>query len=207
MNIIIFGATGSIGRELVTQALDAGHQVTAFARKPSRLKIRHRALTLSTGNVLNPRHVAAALDGHDAVLIALGAGRKGHVRSAGTANIIDAMKTHGLRRLICETTLGAGDSRALLNFFWKRIMFGLLLRPAYADHLAQEKSVESSELDWTIVRPAAFTNGPRTQTYKHGFPNTQKNLKLKISRSDVADFMLKQLSSQVYLQKTPGLSY
>jgi putative NADH-flavin reductase len=117
------------------------------------------------------------------------------------------MERRGLRRLVCQTTLGAGDSRPLLNFFWKRIMFGFLLREVYADHEAQEAFVEQSGLDWTIVRPGAFTDGPATGAYKHGFPPTETNLKLKISRADVADFMLRQLTGDSYLRRSPGLSY
>ena len=86
-------------------------------------------------------------------------------------------------------------------------MFGLLLRPAFADHQAQELLVRESGLDWVIVRPAAFTNGPATDAYKHGFPATEKNLTFKISRADVAGFMLRQLTDDTYLHRTPGLSY
>ena len=68
-------------------------------------------------------------------------------------------------------------------------------------------SSEQSRLDWTIVRPGAFTDGERTGQYRHGFPGTDNTTKLKISRADVADFMLKQLVDDTYLHKTPGLSY
>ena len=207
MKLIIFGATGTIGRHLVDQALSQGHQVTAFARKPLALKLDHQDLTGQAGDVLDRAAVADALEGHDAVLIALGSGRKGRVRSVGTKHVIDAMARHGVRRLVCQTTLGAGDSRALLNFFWKRIMFGLLLRNVYADHEAQEAFVKQSELDWIIVRPGAFTDGPATGAYKHGFPPREKNLKLKVSRADVASFMLWQLTDDSYLRQSPGLSY
>jgi len=207
MKLIIFGATGTLGRHLVEQALSQGHQVTAFARKPSALKLDHPDLTRQAGDVLDRAAVADALEGQDAVLIALGAGRKGGVRAIGTKHVVDAMARRGLRRLVCLSTLGAGDSRALLNFFWKRIMFGLLLREAYGDHEAQEAVVKQSGLDWTIVRPAAFTDGPATGAYKHGFPPTERNLKLKISSADVAGFMLRQLTDDSYLRQSPGLSY
>jgi putative NADH-flavin reductase len=206
MKLIIFGATGSVGKKLVEQALSQGHQVTAFARTPEKA-FGHLNVTTVSGDVLDPHAVTNAIHGHDAAMVVLGAGRKGGVRSAGTQNIVDAMKEHGVSRLICETTLGAGDSRPALNFFWKYIMFGMFLRPAYADHQTQELIVQNSDLEWTIVRPAAFTDGPRTGRYKHGFPATTKNLKLKISRSDVADFMLRQLNSRSYVHKAPGLSY
>ena len=207
MKLIIFGATGTVGRHLVDQALSQGHQVTAFSRKPSALKLDHQNLTRRAGNVLDPAAVADAVEGHDTVLIALGDGRKGTVRSTGTKHIIEAMKRHGVHRLVCQSTLGAGDSRPVLNFFWKRIMFGLLLREAYADHQAQEALVQQSGLDWIIVRPGAFTDGPASNVYKHGFPPTEKNLKLKISRAGVASFMLRQLTDNTYLHQSPGLSY
>lgn len=207
MKLIIFGATGTVGRHLVDQALAQGHEVTAFARRPSALKSDHPKLARQAGDVLDRTAVAEAVAGHDAVLIALGAGRRGGVRAVGTKHVLDAMARRGVRRLVCETTLGSGDSRPLLNFFWKHIMFGLLLRQAYADHEAQEAVIRQSDLDWTIVRPAAFTDGPATGAYKHGFPPTERNLELKISRADVAGFMLRQLIDDGYLRQSPGLSY
>ena len=86
-------------------------------------------------------------------------------------------------------------------------MFRGFLRQAYADHVSQEDHVRKSDLDWIIVRPAAFTDGARTGEYRHGFPGNDKTTKLKVSRADVADFMLKQLTLEEYLRKTPGLSY
>lgn len=207
MNVIIFGATGSVGRHLVEQALDDGHAVTAFARDPSALGMAHANLAHLAGDVLDAVAVQAAIAGHDAVVVALGAGGKGTVRTAGTRNIIAAMKHYGLRRLVCASTLGAGDSYPALNFFWKRIMFGLLLRAAFADHQAQERLVRESDLDWVIVRPGAYTDGPVTGVYKSGFAATEKNLALKISRADVAHFMLRQLTDGTWIRRTPGLSY
>ncbi|NIT61650.1 MAG: NAD(P)H-binding protein [Aliifodinibius sp.] len=207
MRLIIFGSTGSIGRQLVKQALEQGHTVTAFARDPVRVDIKHANLQVIQGDVLDPTSVEKAVRGHDAVLCSLGAGRKGMVRSEGTRNIIRAMEKAGVRRFICQSTLGVGESRGNLNFVWKHLMFGLLLRPAYADHVSQENHVKRSHLDWTIVRPGAFTDGERTGQYRHGFPGTDKTTKLKISRADVADFMLKQLMDNTYLHQSPGLSY
>ena len=206
MKLLIFGSTGSIGRELVKQALEQGHTVTAFARDATKVDIKHNNLQVARGDVMDPASVERAIQGHEAVLCSLGAGRKGTVRSEGTRNIISAMEKVGVRRFICQSTLGVGDSRGNLNVFWK-FMFGLLLRPAYADHVSQENYVRRSHLDWTIVRPGAFTDGERTGQYRHGFPGTDKTPKMKISRADVADFMLKQLADDTYLHKTPGLSY
>ncbi len=207
MKVLIFGATGTVGRQLVTQALEMGHTVTAFARDPSKLEIRHPSLEIIVGDVMDSALVDRAVAGHDAVLVALGAGIKGQVRSTGTRNIIQAMQGNGVRRLVCLSTLGVGDSRVHLNFYWKHIMFGMLLRGAFADHVSQEEHVIRSGLDWTIVRPAAYTDGERTGNYRHGFPATAKALKLKISRADVADFVLTQLADNSYVHMTPGVSY
>jgi putative NADH-flavin reductase len=207
MKIIIFGSTGTVGKHVITQALNAGHEVTAFARNPEKIKETHEHLTKVSGDVLNPASVDAAIPDHDAVLVVLGAGRNGVVRASGTQNIINAMRRHGIKRLICQSSLGVGDSRVSLNFFWKYIMFGLLLRPAYADHELQEQYVKSSNLDWTIVRPAAFTDGEHSGKYLHGFAINDEKATLKISRADVADFLLKQLVDLHYLHKSPSLSY
>jgi len=137
MNLLAFGATGSVGRQVVAQALEKGHSVTAFVRDPAKLDIADPQLQVFQGNVLDPCAVEAAMHGHDAVLCALGAGRKGVVRSEGTCNIIRAMEKSGVSRLICQSTLGVGDSEGNLNFFWKRIMFGMLLREAFEDHVTE----------------------------------------------------------------------
>ncbi len=207
MKIIIFGSTGTIGEHLITQALDAGHEVTAFARNPAKIKKSHDHLTKVSGDVLNPASIDKVIPGHDAVLVVLGAGRNGVVRASGTQNIINAMQHHGIKRLICQSSLGVGDSRKSLNFFWKYIMFGLLLRPAYADHELQEEYVKNSNLDWTIVRPAAFTDGQQSGKYFHGSSINNEKVTLIISRADVADFLLKQLNDLHYLHKSPGLTY
>ncbi len=207
MKLLIFGSTGSVGRHLVNQALEQGHTVTAFVRDVAKLGINHDNLRIAQGDVMDSASVEKAVQGHEAVLCSLGAGRKGTVRSEGTRNIINGMEKAGIRRFICQSTIGVGDSRGNLNFFWKYIMFGFLLRPAYADHIIQESIVRKSSLDWTITRPGAFTDGEHTGQYRHGFPGTDKTTKLSISRADVADFMLKQLKDKTYLHKTPGQSY
>jgi putative NADH-flavin reductase len=207
MKLVIFGATGRVGRVLVEQALDEGHAVTAFGRSAESLSDLDKRIGISVGDVFDVDAVRNAVSGHDAVIIALGNGRKGVVREIGTRNIIDAMKETGVSRLICQSTLGAGDSENTLSFFWKYIMFGFFLRAAFEDHQKQEELVRKSGLDWTIVRPAAFTNGERTGNYKHGTLEPKDNITLKISLADVADFLLKQLGSTRYLKKAAGVSY
>lgn len=207
MKLAVFGATGTVGRHVVEQALRQGHHVTAFTRNPHRVQQQqHERLTVAEGDVTDPEAVLGTVRGHDAVIVTLGAGRKGGVRAAGTKIIIDAMGRTGVRRLICQSTLGVGDSRGNLNFVWKRIMFGMLLRAAYDDHVVQEQHVRRSDLDWTIVRPSAFTDGPHTGKYERGFGGDRKG-NLKISRADVADFIIEQLTAESYLRRTPGISY
>jgi len=207
MRIAVFGATGTVGRHVVEQALERGHEVTAFTRDPGRVARSHERLRVVRGDVADPAAVDRAVAGQDAVVVALGAGRKGRVRADGTAAVIAAMDRAGTRRLVVQSTLGAGDSRANLNFLWKRIMFGLLLREAYADHQLQEEHVRRSDLDWTIVRPGAFTDGPRTGAYRRGFGPEDRSTRLKISRADVADFLLEQLTDEGNLHRTPAVSY
>ncbi len=210
MKIIVFGASGTVGKHLVKQALEKGYHVSAFCRDILKLAhLKHPNLRLIQGDVLNFGDVKVAVNGHQAVYIVLGSGnnRKSKVRSSGTKNIIAAMQEEGVKRLICQSTLGAGDSEGNLNFFWKKIMFGWYLRQVFLDHELQEIFVRESSLDWTIVRPGAFTNGDRTGKYRHGFPPDDKTTKLKISRKDVADFLVNELEREQYLFEAPGLSY
>jgi len=210
MKVIIFGASGTIGKQLVKQSLNKGYEVHAFCREPKKLEdIIHKNLELKKGDVLSFNDVNNAIRQMDVVCIALGSGksRKSTVRSEGTKIIIKAMKKNNIKRLICQTTLGAGDSQGNLNFFWKHIMFGWYLKQVFNDHELQESYVKESGLDWTIVRPAAFTDGEKKGVYKQDFNVNDRTVKLKISRADVADFIIKQISSTEYLFKTPGLSY
>ena len=207
MKLIVFGATGSVGIQLLKQALQQGYEVTAFARHPEKLNnLPPGNLNIFKGDILNPKDAEDAMHNHDAVLCALGDGNKGKIRATGTKNIITAMQRKGIRRLVCQTTMGLGVSKGNLNFFWKHVMFGLLLKKAFQDHQRQEQSVLESDLDFTIVRPSAFTDGEVTRNYKVGFDGNYKKLRLKISRADVADFMLQQLTSNEYLKSSVSIS-
>ena len=208
MKVIAFGATGSVGKLAIEKLLADGHAVTAFARSPGKLGIAHPALTLRAGDALSADEVAAAVEGHEAVIITLGAGmsRKSRIRSQGTLNVIRGMQQHGVRRLICQSTLGTQESWANLNFFWKRIMFGALLRPVFRDHELQEQLVNASGLDWTIVRPSAFADGPAAGAFKEGFGPQERGLSLKISRSDIAAFLASQLHDLRYARRAVAIS-
>ena len=206
MKLAIFGSTGSVGIHLVQQALQAGHHVTAFTRTPSKLDLQDPRLRIVQGDVLQDQHqIEQAIEGQDAVLVTLGAGAKGRIRAAGTRNIILAMQKHGVERLICQSTLGAGESVGNLNLKW-RFLFGVPLRMAMADHEQQEQWVRDSHLDWTIVRPSSFTDGPLTQDYKFGFTSTERNLDLTVSRADVAHFMIEQIDQDAFTRQAVSLS-
>ena len=209
MKIAIFGSTGSIGRKLVKQALDKGYSVTAAARKPSEVDVKHENLHVARADVMDLKSVEAVVAQQDAILSALGtpALSRNTTRSQGTLNIIRAMDKLGVRRLISLSSLGIGDSRPNLPALYKYILVPILLRQGFAEHEIQESYVKQSNTDWTLVRPGAYTNGPLTGIYKHGFSVTDANIKAKISRADVADFMLKQLDTNDYLGKSPGVSY
>ncbi|MGK8468841.1 NAD(P)-dependent oxidoreductase [Nocardia cyriacigeorgica] len=206
MRIAIFGATGTLGRHVLERALRQGHEVTILTRDASRVASTHDNLRVLEGDVLDPAAVDGAVAGQEAVLICLGNGRKGVVRAEGARTVIEAMRRNGVKRLICQSTLGVGDSRDNLNFLWKYVLFGLVLRPAYNDHVRQEEHVRASDLDWTIVRPSAFTDGPETGTYRQGFTGNEAGLSLKISRADIAEFMLDQLTDRTSLRRAVGIS-
>src|SRR5262245_39398988 len=114
MKVAIFGATGSVGRVAVKVALEQGHVVTVLVRDPAKLNVKSPELRVVKGNVMDLASVEAAIQGQDAVLCILGAGRRGNLRAPGTKNIIRAMKKTGVKRLICQSSLGVGDSRGTL---------------------------------------------------------------------------------------------
>lgn len=207
--VIVFGSTGTVGTHVVKQSLEKGYEVSAFCRDKQKLKdLSHPNLKIIEGDVFNIEDVNKAIKGQETVVVTLGSGsRKSIVRSEGTKNIIHAMKTNGVSRLLCQSTLGTGDSNGNLNLFWKYIMFGWFLKQVFLDHELQEEYVRNSDLDWTIIRPAAFTDGEKTEHYNHGFGPKDKSTKLKISRADVADFILKQVVGRQYIHQAPGLSY
>lgn len=208
MKLVIFGATGKIGRHLVTQALEQGHDVTAFVRNPNKMKKAKKGLTIVKGDVLDPATLKKGISGRDAVICALGMPlfNKEGLRAQGTKNIIKVMEETGVKRLVCLSGLGAGESRKLLPASYKYFIVPLFMRHLYADHNRQEVHVKGSSLDWVIARPASFTKGKHTGQYRHGF-STDEPIALKISHADVADFMLTQLVDNTYLHQAPCLSY
>lgn len=210
MKILLIGATGPTGQQILTRALTQGHQVTALARHPERLTVKSEQLLTVQGDVLNEPSLEQAMTGQDAVICALGLSladsrKPTTVYSTGTGNIITAMDKQGVRRLVCITGIGSGDSRGHGGFFYDRIFLPLILNQGYLDKTRQEEEIKRSNLDWVIIRPAQLTNGPIRDTYRVLLDGnyTAKS----ISRADVATFVLEQLTSNQYLKKTPVISY
>lgn len=127
--------------------------------------------------------------------------------SEGVKNIVRAMEKLGVKRFVCESSIGVGDSKGKLGLLYNVVLIPLLLRGIFADKEIQEKVIKESKLDWIIVRPGRLTNGPKRGTYRHGRDIGSKLISVSISRADVADFMLRQAKEDSYLRKTPGVAY
>ena len=201
MKYTIFGATGKTGIELVKQALEQGHAVTAFVRDPARLAIEDENLTFVTGDVFDAISVDRALEGQDAAICALGAGsdlKKTTIRTSGTINIISGMQKHKVKRLIVVTAMGTGDSWNRLSLV-NKFFYATLLKSSREDHESQETAVKESGLDWTIIRPSGLTDAPRTGIYEFG-ENIPADTS-RISRADIADLILKELNQNALISK------
>ncbi|MBI2677200.1 MAG: SDR family oxidoreductase [Candidatus Koribacter versatilis] len=205
--VLIVGSTGGTGRQLVARALERGYEVTALARNPAALAMEHPQLTVVRGDVLDRASLDAAVHGQDAVVSALGHKqfyRPTRIQSAGTANLLAVMAGHGVRRFVCETSLGLGDSAGRLGLLFTLFVIPVILPFYFWDKARQERIISESAAHWTIVRPGTLTNGPRRGRYRHGRVG---NLLWGgwIARADVADFMLNQLESDTYLKAAPGI--
>ena len=202
MKIAIFGATGGTGEELVKQALKQGHEITALVRNPQKFSFSDQRVNIVKGDVLNKDDVSKTVQGNDAVLVAFGVKppSKTKVVGPGTKNIIDAMKTHNVKRLIVASAMFMDDA-VRKNSFLISLLTKTFMKGLYADKLVQESAIRKSGLKWVIVRPVGLANGPKTETYRFGESLELKGLFPMIARADVADFMLKQLRSDVNLHK------
>lgn len=200
MKLVVFGATGGTGQEIVKQSLAQGHQVTAFVRDPAKMSLEDDNLKVITGNVHDLDAVRQAVKGQDAVICSLGSNELGRttVRAEGTANIIKAMRDDPVQRLIVITAMGVGESWSTLSFV-NRLFFATVLRSARQDHENQELYVKESDLDWTIFRPSGLTDGPLTERYAIG-ENIQSGTS-QISRADVAHAIIKELHDNTFVHK------
>ncbi len=210
MKLLIIGGTGGTGHQLISQALEQGHSLTAFVRNPQKLNIVHQNLTVVKGNILDFEKVQEVVKGQDTVISALGHKKffiKTTILSRGTTNIVNAMEKHNVYRLICITSLGINDSRFKLGLYYTLFVIPFIIFFYFIDKAKQENIIRSSKLNWTIVRPGQLTNGKKRSTYKHGVNVGNYLLTKMISRSDVAHFILSQLSGSTYLHKAPGVTY
>ena len=208
MKIAVFGASGGTGREVVSQALEAGHEVTIFVRDPNVSGLARERVRIVVGDTLHDdAKVAEAVRGQDAVVSALGRRRSFKSEDLirlSLQSIVSAMERNGVRRLILVSAFGVGDSRRDAPLI-PRIMHRLLLTNLFADKKAAEDDLRRSSVDWTVVYPTLLTEGPRTRSYRVG-----ERLELsgvpKISRADVADFVVAQLASREYVRKVAVIS-
>jgi putative NADH-flavin reductase len=203
MKLLILGATGPTGHLLVKQALEAGHSVAALARDPRKVT---EPIEVIEGDATNASTVAGAVRGRDAVLSALGTSKslKGGVMMRAVAVLLPAMQQANVKRLILESAWGVGesyrDASSMQKFFYRT-----MLRSIYADKEKADAMIVASPLEWTIARPVRLTNGPRTGQYRvverlqvGGLPS--------VSRADVADFMIRELTERAWVRKLPVIA-
>jgi putative NADH-flavin reductase len=203
-NVLVLGATGGTGQQVVARALQRGHSVTALVRHPERLTVTSDRLRVLTGSVPDdPDVLAAAVHGQDAVVSTLGVG--GSLKSRGliarsAPAIVRAMEQAGVRRLIFTSAFGVGDTIRDVPPV-PRFLIRLLLRDVYRDKAAGEEHIRRSALDWTLVYPSTLANGPATGHYRVGQRLTLHGVP-KISRADVADFLVTQIEDLTYIGRS-----
>jgi putative NADH-flavin reductase len=209
MNLAIIGANGGVGRCLVRQALEAGHQVTAAMRNPSTFPLSHERLRPLACDVLDGISVGRAVAGQDAVYCALGESHRKATRlySEGARNIVRAMRNHEVRRIVFLSNFGMLDETA---DDWKGRLMLLLVRhvigSTLTDHRRAFETIRARIPEWVVVRPLALTNGPFTGRYRtvtEGLPPGG----IRIARADVADFMLRQATTDDHLNCAPAIAY
>jgi uncharacterized protein YbjT (DUF2867 family) len=207
MKVLVLGATGGTGRLFVHDALEKGHSVVALVRSKARAPVFPGA-DIIEGDARDEGALMRALVGCDAVVSLLGTGvspfSEVSVLTESTNALIPAMRRSGVRRLICISALGVGDSRGHGGFVFDRLFQPLLLRHAYKDKGRQEAAIRASSLDWVIVRPAMLTNDPARGSVRAIVDLAGVNGG-KVARADVARFVVEQLAKDTWLKQTPLL--
>ncbi|MGB8423639.1 NAD(P)-dependent oxidoreductase [Paraburkholderia sp.] len=207
MKVLVLGATGGTGRLIVHDALEKGHSVVVLVRSKARASDFPGA-DLIEGDACDEGALMHALKGCDAVISSLGTGvspfSEVSVLTEATRALLPAMARSGVRRLICISALGVGDSRGHGGFVFDRLFQPLLLRHAYKDKGRQEAAIRASSLDWVIVRPAMLTNDPARGRIRAIVDLVGVNGG-KIARTDVARFVVEQLATDIWLKRTPVL--
>jgi putative NADH-flavin reductase len=207
--LLIVGATGGTGRRLVAQALERGYAVTALVRDPAKLAVDHPRLTVVAGNVLDAATVGRAMAGQEAVLSALGHKRffwPTRILSEGTRVLLAEMAAHRVRRLVCVTSLGIGDSAWRMGLPYTLFTIPVVLPFYFWDKTRQERLVAASDAEWVIVRPGALTDGEKRGVRRGGRRVGSFLWTVRVPRADVAAFMLDQLESDAFLRSAPGVA-
>jgi len=209
MRILVIGATGGTGREVVRQALETGHRVNALARSAADAAPLLPGADIIEGDARDGDAVAKALTGCEGVISALGTKlsllHKETLLSKATGVLIEAMRKRGIKRLVCITGIGAGDSHGHGGFLYDNIAQPLLLRSTYHDKDRQEDEIRESGLDWTIVRPTNLTDGPATGAIRALTDLTDFHGG-SIARADVARFLIKELEERRWAGQSPVIT-
>lgn len=209
MKIAVFGGTGRLGRHLVPKLQAGGHSVGVLTRSPKNLPDAWVGIDTTEGDVTDPVAVQKTVAGQDLVYCLLGAPKEDthKTRARGTEVIVKAMRAEGVTRIICVSSLGAGDSLVKLPWYFRWIVRGFLLRRPLEDHDEQEKILEESGLDWTVVRPSYLTDGP-AQGFAHGPTETlgKQPLTYKVSRADVSDFLAQHVADAMNVKRAMWIS-
>ncbi len=209
MKILIIGATRGIGKALMECALDEQFEVSVLARNPAKLETLHSRLNVVQGDAMVAESVIQAVKGQDAIISCIGVPitfKPVALFSETARNVIAAMKHNSGQKYVAVTGIGAGDSKGHGGFLYDKIFNPLFLKTIYADKDIEEKIIQTSEVEWLIVRPGALTNGRKTGNYKI-IDDLRGVVAKRISRMDVADFILKQLKNPTHFGKTPLICY
>ncbi len=210
MKIIVFGATGGTGREIIRQATEQGHTVSAFVRSREALA-DYPDVRIFQGDVFDPATVSEAIRGHRAVFSALGPRtlKKSRLLARAVPIIVAGMQQHYVSRLIVLGASGAQPGYGKYQNGFSRMALWLIahtiLRHPFADQAAQERFLAASDIDYTIVRPPRLTNGPHTRNYRV-VPDALPPGGHRISRADTAHFMLQQLTDPRFHRQGPYIA-
>jgi putative NADH-flavin reductase len=209
MDLVVFGASGKLGRKIVEDALTAGHRVRAFVRTPSKFTVEHPHLTLFQGDSMNAESVNKALVEQQAVISALGPERPPvpEMMETSARNIVAAMKEQGIYRLVSTTGAGVWQPKDQPKFidYFMAILLTVFAKEVIRDSFANVDVIKASNLDWTVVRFPRLTDGPRTGKYRAGY--IDKTSSARFSRADGAEFILKELTEKNWVRKCPLVSY
>jgi putative NADH-flavin reductase len=207
MRLVVLGATGGTGVEIVRQGIERGHSVTAFVRSPERLKAFRDLINVKQGDLLNRAALEQGIKDHDAVLSGFGprvpvSKADAHLLEQFAIALTNAMPRAGVRRVVVESVAFLFKNSILPPAY----LLGRLLFPrTVADASAMERVFGESELDWTMVRPPELTDKPYTGAYRVREGHLPR-FGFKISRADVADFMLKAVENHSSIRKIVGVS-